>query len=82
MVKSISTENEISLEINIIPKLKEYNNLILSEGDTLDMYVNSEKWDINEAQALFNQVEKVFPRNNILLMFDGIELGVIKRDEK
>ena len=46
------------------------------------MYVDSEKWDINEAQALFNQVEKVFPRNNILLMFDGIELGVIKRDEK
>lgn len=82
MVKSISTENEISLEVNIIPKLKEYNNLILSEGDTLVMYVDSEKLGVNEAQALFNQVEKAFPRNNILLMFDGIELGVIKRDEK
>lgn len=82
MVKPISIENKTSLEVNIIPKLKEYNNLTLSEGDTLVMYVNSEKWDINEAQALFNQVEKAFPRNNILLMFDGIELGVIKRDEK
>lgn len=82
MVKSISTENEISLEVNIIPKLKEYNNLILSEGDTLVMYVNSEKLGVNEARALFNQVEKAFPHNNILLMFDGIELGVIKRDEK
>ena len=82
MVKSISTENEILLEVNIIPKLKEYNNLILSEGDTLVMYVDSEKLGVNEAQTLFNQVEKAFPRNNILLMFDGIELGVIKRDEK
>lgn len=35
MVKPISTENKTSLEVNIIPKLKEYNNLTLSEGDTL-----------------------------------------------
>lgn len=28
------------------------------------------------------KLKKAFPRNNILLMFDGIELGVIKRDEK
>ena len=70
MVKPISTENKTSLEVNIIPKLKEYNNLTLSEGDTLVMYVNSEKWDINEAQALFNQVEKAFPRNNIFVPFN------------
>ena len=83
MVKTIEDIQEYSdiIEIQIIPKLKEFNELSLSPGDTLVAFVDHEKWTMDNAQEFYNLLQKAFPHNNICILFDGIKLGVIHENK-
>ncbi len=80
MIKYIQEKGE-PVEVTIIPKLVPHNELTLSPGDTLVAFIDSEKWDMNDAQQFYNLLEKTFPYNSICIMFDGVELGVIKHEK-
>ena len=82
MIKTIEDIQEYSdtIEIQIIPKLKEFNELSLSPGDTLVAFVDHKKWTLDNVQEFYNLLQKIFPNNNICILFDGIELGVIHED--
>lgn len=79
MIEKIEKEKEYNIPVNvqIIPKLKEFNEVTLSPGDTLVAFVDHEIWDIENAQEFYNLLQKTFPNNNICVLFDGIELGVV-----
>lgn len=77
MVKYIQEKGE-SVAVNIIPKLTPHSEMFLSPGDTLVAFVDHEKWGIEEAQEFYKLLEHSFPNNNICIMFDGVELGVIR----
>lgn len=83
MIKSIEDINKHfeGVEFQIIPKLKEFNELSLSPGDTLVAFVDREKWTIDNAQEFYNFFQKAFPHNNICVLFDGVELGVIHENK-
>ena len=67
-------------DYSVIPKLKPFNEISLSDGDTLAAFMD-EKWDINDAQDIYDLLKKTFPENKILILLNGIELGVIKHNE-
>lgn len=80
MIKSIQEKGE-PVTINIIPKLTPCNEISLSPGDTLVAFIDSQKWDMEDAQQFYNLLKKTFPYNSICIMFDGVELGVIRHDK-
>lgn len=80
MIKYIQEKGE-PVEVNIIPKLSPHCEISLSPGDTLVAFIDSEKWDMNDAQQFYNLLEKTFPYNSICIMFDGVELGVVKHEK-
>jgi hypothetical protein len=80
LVHKIEDVAREEIEVSIIPKLKPCNEISLGEGDTLVGVVDSEKWDIDDAQQFYKLLNQAFPNNNILMIFDGIELGVIKSE--
>lgn len=77
MIKYIQEKDE-PVAVNIIPKLTPHSEMFLSPGDTLVAFIDHEKWDMNDAQEFYKLLERTFPNNAICVMFDGIELGVIK----
>ena len=74
--------NEKEVEITIIPKLREYNSISLSPGDTLLVHVDQDIWDLSDAQSFYDLFSKSFPNNNIVVTFKGIEIGVVKENGK
>ena len=58
----------------------EYGALTLKPGDTLVVKINQDFFDIEEAQHLFQMIQQGFPKNNVLCIFNGIELEVIHRE--
>ena len=82
MIKTIEDiQKKTSIEVQIIPKLKEFNELSLSPGDTLVVFIDREKWDIGNAQDFYDLLQKAFPHNNICILFDGIRLEVIHENK-
>ena len=67
-----------NIEFEILPKLNTINEISLRPGDTLVAKLDQEKWDINDAESIYNILAKTFPKNQILVLFNGIELEVIK----
>lgn len=80
MIKGI--DNTEQIEVTIIPKLKEFNELSLSPGDTLVVFLDRNKWDIDQAQEINKLLKFSFPKNNICIMYDGVKLGVFRYDDK
>lgn len=74
--------NEVEMEVTIIPKLKACNLISLSSGDTIVIQIDDEKWDLDNAQEFYKLFEKNFPNNNIMVMFKGIDIGVIRENGK
>ena len=75
-------KNEKEFIYSIIPKLKEFNELSLTHGDTLVVYWDFEKYPLDEASEFFKIVQKAFPHNQVLFLPLGSELGVTKNDYK
>jgi hypothetical protein len=74
--------NEKEVEITIVPKLRRCNSISLSPGDTLLVHVDQDIWDLDAAQNFYDLFSKSFPNNNIVVTFKGIEIGVIKENDK
>ena len=76
--------NEQEVEVHIIPKLipsLDTCNIDLNDGDTLVLTVDPDIWDIDTAQEFFKLFQSVFPRNKIMIVYKGIEIGVIHQHE-
>ena len=70
------------MKVQVIPKLEPVNFIKLTPGDTLCVTVDSDKWDIDMANEFYKLFKKAFPNNNILTVFDGIEISVIKESKE
>lgn len=74
-------KNEKEFVCSIIPKLKEFNELFLTHGDTLVVYWDFERYSLDDASEFFQIIQKAFPHNQVLFLPLGSELGVIKNDK-
>lgn len=81
MVKQID-ENIKEIKISVMSKktsdLKSY--LSLADGDTLVLFFDRNKYDIDEMSQMADVLTKQFPHNKICMLFDDMALGVIKND--
>ena len=66
------------VKFEILPQLNTVNEISLRPGDTLVAKLDQEKCDLNDAEVIYKILDKAFPKNQILVLFDGIELEVIK----
>lgn len=67
-----------NIKFEILPELKVTNEISLRPGDTLAAKLDQEKWDVEGAEVIHEVLARAFPKNQILILFDGIELEVIK----
>lgn len=79
MVQRIDNQ-KVEMEIEIVPKLRYPKEISLNPGDTLVAKVDQDMWDIEDAQRFYEILEKAFPNNQILVLFKGVELEVIKNE--
>ena len=78
--KGVEYEDSKEVEVSIIPKLKETNEISLSKGDTLVVYLPEEAMDsdVDELQEISDMFDKMFPNNQVLFLPNTFKLGVIK----
>ena len=63
----------------------ESEKLILKEGDTLVATFDIEKeptTDIEVCNQIVNYLGEAFPNNKVMGMFNGVELSVIREEQK
>ena len=82
MINTIEDMNSTKLEVQIVPKLREFNFVSLNPGDTLVAYYDRNHYTIDEVQNIYDLLSKAFPNNNILCIEKHVDLGVIKEDDK
>jgi len=58
------------------------SKLDLKDGDNIIITVDSDIWDIDAASEMCQIVSKVFPNNNIVITFKGIEITTGKEKYK
>lgn len=68
-----------SIPINRI-QIDKITDMTLNKGDTLVLKFDQDIWDLNEATQMANVIMKAYPNNNILAIFNGMELGVIHHE--
>lgn len=54
-----------------------YFELTLLPKDTLVVKFDQDIWDIDSASQIVEHIKKIYPENNIMAIFKGMELGVI-----
>lgn len=64
-----------------IPISDKVLDLNLKSNDTLVVKINQDIWDIEEAHKLVKLIAQNFPKNNIITVFNGVELGVIHNED-
>lgn len=77
MIKSF--EDFEHVEVSIIPKLREFNELTLSKGDTLVIYWDFINYPMKVAEEFFNIIQKkAFPNNSVLFLPIESKMEVVK----
>lgn len=78
--KEMKEKERLEAEVQVIPKLKETNEISLSKGDTLVVYLPEEAMDsdVDELQEISDMFDKMFPNNQVLFLPNTFKLGVIK----
>ena len=56
------------------------SKLDIKDGDTLIITVDADIWDIDAASEMCKVASKIFPNNNIVTIFKGIEISEISAD--
>ena len=51
------------------------SKLDIKEGDTILVTIDMDIWDIDTASEMCKIVSKVFPNNNVVTTFKGIEIS-------
>ena len=59
------------------PTLFTIPELTLRQNDTLVLEFDQDIWDLNEAEQMIKGISKIYPKNNIMVLFKGIRIGVI-----
>jgi NRPS condensation-like uncharacterized protein len=59
------------------PTLFTIPELTLRQNDTLVLEFDQDIWDLHEAEQMIKGVSKIYPKNNIMVLFKGIKIGVI-----
>lgn len=54
------------------------SKLDLKEDDTILITIDTDKWDVDEASEIYKIVAKIFPNNNIITTFKGLEIDKLK----
>lgn len=54
-----------------------YFELTLLPKDTLVIKFDQDIWDLESASQISQHIRKAYPNNNIMVIFKGMELGVI-----
>lgn len=81
MIQSFDkNKKEREIECSIIPKLKDFNEIFLTVGDTLIVYWDFEKYALDEAQEFFKLIQKAFPNNQVLFIPKESEIGVVRNE--
>lgn len=68
MIESFEKVNNCSIE---------YFELNLSPKDTLVIKFDQDIWDLESANQIAKHITQLYPNNNVMTIFKGIELGVI-----
>lgn len=77
MIKSF--EDFEHVEISIIPRLKEFNELTLLMGDTLVIYWDFINYPMEVAEEFFNIIQKkAFPNNSVIFLPIESKMEVVK----
>lgn len=79
MIQIIDSQ-KVEMEIEIVPKLRYPKEISLSPGDILVAKVDQDMWNLEDAQKFYEILEQAFPNNQILVLFKGVELEVIKNE--
>lgn len=64
----------------ILSELEPFNKIKLSQGDTLCLMFDPEEYDIDTINSIFIQIKEQFPNNKVIMLPNGIKLGVIRDD--
>ena len=56
------------------------SKLNIKNGDTLIITVDMDIWDINTTSKICKIVSEIFPNNNIVTTFKGIEIDKLKEN--
>ena len=59
------------------PTLFAIPELTLRQNDTLVLEFDQDIWDLNEAEQMIKGISKIYPKNNIMVLFKGMKIGVI-----
>ena len=82
MIHKIENDTPLkTVDVSIIPRLKKFNEMTLSRGDTLVVYWDFERYPLDMAQDFFNVIQKAFPENQVLFVPIEVKMGVIKDGE-
>lgn len=73
MVQSFDKEEFIFLSPNIA-------SISLKDGDTIVLRVDNEIWDLDVISQFHENISNCFPKNNVLTILNGMEIGVINRN--
>lgn len=74
MVKEINTDKDIEYIIEQV-KCRIVN---ITDKDTIIITIDPDKYDIDIANQILDSTKKTFPNNKILVIFNGIELGIVR----
>lgn len=61
-------------------ELPELINLSVAEGDTIVLKFDQGKFDFDFIQEYTNIIKTLFPKNNMMAIFNGMEIGVIHNE--
>lgn len=63
-------QNKFKIEPGII-----VSKLDLKEGDTILITIDMDIWDLDAASEMCRIVSEIFPNNNVITTFKGIEIS-------
>ena len=61
--------NKLEIESGII-----LSKLDIKDGDTIVITVDMDIWDVNAASQMCKIISKIFPNNNVVTTFKGIDI--------
>lgn len=62
-------------------KIDKIIDISLKRGDTLVIKFDNDLYDFDEVSNFIKIIQKQFPKNDIMTIFKGMELGVIHNED-
>lgn len=68
------------IEMEVIAKVKPKSEPDIEDGDIIKVIIDSNKYNMDDAKDVFETCKKSFPNNKVILMYDGIDLQVERKE--